>query len=101
MGKPTPSSTEPEVAQVGQNPPPPDPKAFIEKDVQQRPLGPLLQCNVMENLKLTQGKDGGRENLGAGPVVCRGDQSVVLRKFTGGNGSATTTIGAVTRDIDP
>eukprot|EP00929_Paragymnodinium_shiwhaense_P079255 TRINITY_DN41248_c0_g1_i1.p1 TRINITY_DN41248_c0_g1~~TRINITY_DN41248_c0_g1_i1.p1 ORF type:complete len:302 (-),score=68.13 TRINITY_DN41248_c0_g1_i1:249-1154(-) len=56
----------------------------------EEPVGPLLQCNLMENLKHRMGKDGKRaiydkisELGGTVGQVCRGDEAVALRRFAG------------------
>lgn len=73
------SSTSSEQLPVGQAP-------ETEGDFQEQPQGPLLQCNVFENLKLVQNKDiGSRESLGDMPTRCMGDEAVLLRRFTGGS----------------
>jgi len=69
-------------------------------DVRQEPVGPLLQCNLLQNLKHRQDDNGERmvvdevagsalagiaESLtGMGATKCEGDQAVALRKFAGG-----------------
>jgi len=69
-------------------------------DVREEPIGPLLQCNLLQNLKHRQDDDGQRmvvdevagsalsglaESLtGMGATKCKGDQAVALRKFAGG-----------------
>jgi len=69
-------------------------------DVREEPIGPLLQCNILQNLKHRQDDDGQRmvvdevatsalsgvaESLtGVGATKCEGDQAVALRKFAGG-----------------
>lgn len=62
----------------------------------ERPKGPLLQCNLMENLKHRQDSDGGREVVdkiskstlgsltGFGGHLCKGDQAVALQRYAGG-----------------
>merc|ERR1711879_720439 len=64
--------------------------------------GPLLQCNMMENLKHGLDVDNGgrmvvdkasanavQALLGIGRVICEGDQAVALQKFAGGTTSRT------------
>eukprot|EP00439_Symbiodinium_sp_Y106_P046360 s1978_g5.t3 len=51
-----------------------------EGDFMENPPGPLLQCNVYENLKLVQNKTlGTRESLGDLPTRCLGDEAVLIR----------------------
>lgn len=72
------SKTEPDKLPVGQAP-------EAEGDFMENPPGPLLQCNVYENLKLVQNKTlGTRESLGDLPTRCLGDEAVLIRRFTGG-----------------
>jgi len=65
-------------------------------DIIEEPKGPLLQCNIMENLKHRQDDDGGRMAtdgvakgtlqalVGSSAGNCRGDQAVALQPFAGG-----------------
>ncbi|CAE7209729.1 unnamed protein product [Symbiodinium sp. CCMP2592] len=72
------SKTEPDKLPVGQAP-------EAEGYFMENPPGPLLQCNVYENLKLVQNKTlGTRESLGDLPTRCLGDEAVLIRRFTGG-----------------
>jgi len=63
---------------------PPDRPPPPAKDYMEQPRGPLLQCNVFENLKLRQDSDGSREATGTGVKRCFGDEAVLLRKFAAG-----------------
>jgi len=73
--------------------------------------GPLLQCNLMENLKHRQHKGGGRKviqelpgsTLAAvspfGPTVrCGGDEAVALKKYSGGTKMGLKDVGLATEE---
>ena len=106
------SQTEPERLPVGQAPQEAgdfmeQPQLSLDIQIVRAPRkGPLLQCNVYENLKLVQNKDiGSRESLGdmpsakclvtletLRPTRCMGDEAVLLRRFHGGSKREDLTI---------